>query len=190
MLLDAHTVFLNEKRPGVDQIVVILTDGDLHTEPKTKIDQLFDDPYWSMNWVALEYQTIAVGVGPKVFENWDNLFLLGRDFITQKKSIRKLQSNSDIRPAVDFVNQAIERTCYNPMWSQIDGQVKNMTLFKGDYQFLAYEVSTFDQGMHLNLTLPKDEVDVYASLFTTRPTLYQHTFTARLLDERDSVRFK
>ena len=65
-----------------------------------------------------------------------------------------------------------------------------MTLFKGDYQFLAYEVSTFDQGMHLNLTLPKDEVDVYASLFTTRPTLYQHTFTARLLDERDSVRFK
>lgn len=34
-----------------------------------------------MNWVALNYSTIAIGVGKKVYENWNNLFLIGRDLV-------------------------------------------------------------------------------------------------------------
>ncbi len=53
VLMDALTTKLEKSREGVDVVVLILSDGNIHTDKYNDIDKLFNDPYWLMNWVAL-----------------------------------------------------------------------------------------------------------------------------------------
>ncbi len=94
-------------------------------------------------------------------------------------------SADDIKSAVDFVNLAVERTCYNPQWALIGDSI-DLELHENDYKFLAFEVSTFDEGLHLILQMPKNHVEVFASLEAEHPTVYEHDFKARIRYERDS----
>lgn len=48
-------------------IVVILSDGNFHNKSEHTVDKLFNDPYWAMNYVSLNFQTIAIGVGKDVY---------------------------------------------------------------------------------------------------------------------------
>ena len=80
VLLNAWDIF-RTRRAGVNVVVVILSDGNIQTQSHNTVDKLFNDPYWTMNWVALNFQTIAIGVGQEVYQNWDNLFLMGRDLV-------------------------------------------------------------------------------------------------------------
>lgn len=48
-------------------------------------------------------------------------------------------------------------------------------------------VSTLDQGIYLIMRLPKDKVEVFASLHSTHPTQFDYAYKARLRNERDKV---
>ncbi len=55
-----------------------------------------------------------------------------------------------------------------------------MVMGEDEYQFYKVETLMSNKGIHLNFSLPKDQVEVFGSLSTTHPNKYDFEFELEL----------